>query len=433
MKRFIVFLTILLAAVGTATKTYKHIIHIGHIGSHYPNNPYPKLGWDYNPTELTTVGMRQLYILGRGIKSRYLNNSISEKYNQLETSFRSIYSDRQRTTAAAYAFAAGLYHPGTGPLLSEKQAERAVPPTDFVNYTEYQKELRNASLPWFYTVVPVMTLTQTPNHAFEAARLCTRINKLVDAQVSRDDGLKSEIENNERVFREKLYPKLKEILKLDDVRSMDEALNHSDYIVSARYFSKELGTQPSEEDYKRMDELYYIAKYRKLLGDKTVAKLVVHGLLSELKPVLEAIADKSNTKAKMTSYMLEDIHILALLKLLDFNYGKEVMPFGSSFIIAVDDKDMVSIQYNDAPVQLNKKNEIPIKEFINWNSDNILNDFQNWCYGDGNLKEVSSNWIRNTFIVGGIFLAVLIVTWVLIFTCRRTKYDDTVPEEVQTE
>eukprot|EP00826_Nyctotherus_ovalis_P055955 TRINITY_DN7485_c0_g1_i17.p2 TRINITY_DN7485_c0_g1~~TRINITY_DN7485_c0_g1_i17.p2 ORF type:complete len:183 (+),score=71.66 TRINITY_DN7485_c0_g1_i17:158-706(+) len=182
-----------------------------------------------------------------------------------------------------------------------------------------------------------------------------------------------------------------------------------------------------------MDELYYIAKYRKLLGDKTVAKLIVHGLLSELKPILEGIANKSNTRAKMTSYMLEDTHILALLKLLDFNYGKEMMPFGSSFIIAVDDKDMVNIQYNDAPVQLNRKDDIPLREFINWNSDNILSDFQNWCYGDGKLKEVSSRWIRNTFIVGGIFLAVLIVTWVLIFTCRRTKYDNTSPEEVQIE
>eukprot|EP00826_Nyctotherus_ovalis_P055951 TRINITY_DN7485_c0_g1_i1.p3 TRINITY_DN7485_c0_g1~~TRINITY_DN7485_c0_g1_i1.p3 ORF type:complete len:107 (+),score=37.05 TRINITY_DN7485_c0_g1_i1:73-393(+) len=97
------------------------------------------------------------------------------------------------------------------------------------------------------------------------------------------------------------------------------------------------------------------------------------------------------------------------------------------------DKDMVNIQYNDAPVQLNRKDDIPLREFINWNSDNILSDFQNWCYGDGKLKEVSSRWIRNTFIVGGIFLAVLIVTWVLIFTCRRTKYDNTSPEEVQIE
>jgi hypothetical protein len=435
MKRFIIFLAISLVA---SEPTLKHLIHVAYIGSHCPNNSYPDIKWECNPMELTPVGMRQLYLLGRGIRHKYFDKFPEMQYNSLEVSFRSIFSEEKTITTSAYALATGLYH-GTGFNLNNDQVVRAVPPIDPSNYKPYQDELGTEALPHYYAVLPVMTLTEEPNYNFEALTLCPRIDKLVNEKLDNDEDLKSRIDKNESIFSEKLYPRLKEILKLNEsVANMEEALKHTDYIIAAKYYLKELSSKPTEEDYKLMDELYYTVRFDKLLADDHVAQLIAYGFLTELKVILEGIKNGTNTRYKFTSYTLNDVHILALLKLLKFEYPKKMMPFSSSLIIAVEnDTNMkVRIAFNNENITFKNNKDvmqdcIPLDNFTEWISNNTLENFKRWC--DESTEEVASKWFTYTFIIAGIFLIILGTTWILIIKCRRSKDEDTSKDELNIE
>lgn len=433
MKRFIIFLVISLVPLILATdpdSTFKHLIHIANIGSRYPINHYPDFDWDYTPMELTSVGMRQMYLLGRGIGHKYLRVMNVSQYNSLEVVLRSIYSDEKYITMAAYAFAAGLYYPGTGYALNKFQIERAVPPTNLDDYKKYKEELGTDAVLGRYSILPIMTLTEDPNRYFEAIRFCSRIDKFVDSEVDSNSDLRSNITKEEEILKEKLYPRLKKILSLKkDVDSMDEALNYTDWIIAAKYFSKDLKDEPTKDDRKLMDKLYYTLKFKKFLANKKVAQLIAHGLLTELKSILEGTTN--NAKYILTSYMLEDIHILALLRLMEYEHPAEIMPFGSSLIMLVDKDNTTTIQYNNVTVHINKEPTISREKLIEWISSNLLKNFDISC--TGKETEVTKNWFIATLIVGLIFAAILAITWTLIFTCRRTKEEESSPEGVEIE
>lgn len=417
-------LTPLILATDSAP-SLKHLIHIANTGSRYPINYYPEFNWVYTPMELTSVGMRQMYLLGRGIGYKYFNSLTGIQYNSLDVVFRSIYSDEKYIAMAAYAFAAGLYYPGTGYDLSKAQIERAVPPTDFVDYKKYQEELGSAAVIGHYSILPIMTLTEDSNRYFEAIRFCPRLGKLVDSEVDSNGELKSNITEEEKILKSKLYPRLRDILKLKkDVDSMDEALNYTDLIIAAKYFSWDLGAKPTEDDYKLMNKLYLTLKFKKLLTNKKVAQIIAYGLLTELKNILEGAMN--NTRYIVSSYVLEDIHLLALLRLLDYE-PVEMVPFGSSLIITMDKNNITNIQYND--VSLNKT--MPLKNLTDWISSNILKNFDSSCAGEE--TEVTKSWFIATLIVGLIFTAILAVTWILIFICRRTKNEETSPTSIDSE
>lgn len=184
MKRFITFLVISLLASYITTQevneTYKYVISVISVGAHYPSKLYPNLNWNYRVGELMPVGMRQMYLLGREIRYLYRNKILTSQYNPLNITLRSVYSNRKLIDTAAYAFASGLYPPGTGYNLNEFQINRAVPPANFTNYTKYQNELYDNAVIHSYATLPIMTLTEIPNYPYEAITLCPEVKTLLE-------------------------------------------------------------------------------------------------------------------------------------------------------------------------------------------------------------------------------------------------------------
>ena len=106
--------------------------------------------------ELTGVGLRQHYLLGRRNRIRYINES-----NLLSDTFKTreilIYAtDTNRTILSVNAQMQGLY-PGKGESLNPIQQEIAVPPNVNINFTEEQELLGNSTLPNNLQVFPVHT------------------------------------------------------------------------------------------------------------------------------------------------------------------------------------------------------------------------------------------------------------------------------------
>jgi hypothetical protein len=102
--------------------------------------------------ELTPVGMRQHYLLGKSLRKRY-PNFISENYNVHELLVYS--TDTNRTLTSAYSHLQGLFSFGTGPALQADQISKAVPPVNSQLYQSEISSLGNSALPDKMQVIPV--------------------------------------------------------------------------------------------------------------------------------------------------------------------------------------------------------------------------------------------------------------------------------------
>lgn len=416
--------------------TLEYVIHMANVGARYPLKPIPD--WPVNAGELTPVGMRQLYLLGRQLRQRYVEelHFLNEQYNQLQVTFRSIYSSDKTPCASAYSFAAGLYMPGTGYSLNKFQIDNAVPPTNFTDYSEYQKELGNAALVHHYASVPIMTYTEEPNYPLEAATLCPGVKKLADEYWNGNGTLRSILSANEEEFKKTLYPALKQVIGAkNDITSLDQAMDYRDNYFAAVHFARPLNGDLNPDQRKQLDSLYDLMMYQRLLGERKVAQLVSFGFLNEMAAALHKPKDEipqAKVKAVMTSYLVNDVNILAVLRLMDYRPEAPVtVPFASSLQIEVYKTESgnytVTILYNDRKVLWNGVDEtVPLDKFKDWIKANTISNFHGECAGITTV-EVGSYWMIMTLIAAGIVVLILGVTFFFILRDRQTGDTEETP------
>ena len=125
--------------------------------------PYPNYNTSNNITdhnhrlgELTNVGLRQQYLLGRTIRQQYVHLApiIQEYYSD-----NHIYARTAPTNPAylsAYAILTGIYTPGTGEALDIDKLNNAIPPVEFQQklIPEITK-LVDMCLPLYTNVFPI--------------------------------------------------------------------------------------------------------------------------------------------------------------------------------------------------------------------------------------------------------------------------------------
>jgi hypothetical protein len=116
--------------------------------------------WNGN-SELTDVGMRQHYLLGYRNRIIY-NKFISNSYDNKEIYV--ISTNTNRTIMSAYSQLQGLYPPGTGPNVTQAQANIALPPVSDVDYNQEQQKLANNSLKSELQVLPIHIFDEKANY-----------------------------------------------------------------------------------------------------------------------------------------------------------------------------------------------------------------------------------------------------------------------------
>lgn len=186
MLKFILLLlvTICLDFVVMQDREYRFIFSIFRHGARAPQSKVNNQGVDMlgnkweSPGELTEVGMRMHYLLGRRNRQKY-NGFISEKYDSKEIFIRS--SDYNRTMMSVQSQLQGLYPPPSGPTLNQWQKDIAFP-TINKNFGGYDTTL-DAALPNQMQVFPIHIMSEIERQYFffYGFNLCSSMNDVLDS------------------------------------------------------------------------------------------------------------------------------------------------------------------------------------------------------------------------------------------------------------
>ena len=160
----------------------------------YWNAPSFKL-----PGELTSVGMRQHFILGAELRKEYIENQefLSSFYDPREIYVRS--SDYNRTIMSALSQLSGLYPIGTGPKVSNDISyEHTLPPYTKIDYNI--TAFNDFSIMGGVQVIPVHTVPDTEDRVLlgEHSDICPINKKWFDEQKNSELYIEiyKEFENN---------------------------------------------------------------------------------------------------------------------------------------------------------------------------------------------------------------------------------------------
>jgi len=164
--------------------------------------------WDHNPgdSELTPMGIRQQYLLGYQLRSKYVDQLkfLSSSYTPTEILIFS--TDINRTIMSAQSQLFGLYPPSTGPVILDSQQTKAVPPIPITNLPSIITQLGLNSIPDQSQIFPIHLFDPKFISLQDVGR-CPRVNDYKIENKKRRD-LRVVLEK----FNKKYYEKLKTVL-----------------------------------------------------------------------------------------------------------------------------------------------------------------------------------------------------------------------------
>jgi hypothetical protein len=354
---------------------------------------------------------------------------LDEQYNPNQLLIRAAAEDKTTTVLTGYALTRGLYLAGTGYSLSNQQIQRAIPPSNATNYTDFQRELRDSALPHRLASVPVLEYGGGPDYRLSARRFCPQRKVLQDAYLNNNKKLRDKQKSLDDQYKATIYQELKKAFGTE-VKNMEQALALRDYIISARHLAQKLNISISPKGLQQLDEMYAFVNYEEYYAEYQVAQLTSHGLLSEIKAHVKANLATSdrNLRRALVSYITDDLGILAFLRLVA---GKDedlrslsdefrLVPFASSLILEMyheqDDKRASAdsynfrLTYNGKQVWwYNQEKELSLDDFFEWEDENMLSDFELVCKGLVIDEGSDTPWI-----VLGLIMTIILCIMVVI-------------------
>jgi hypothetical protein len=130
-----------------------------------------KVRWPLGFGQLTPSGERQLYLLGRGLRQRYVEELRFLPANYNESLIRVRSTDYPRTIESAESLTLGLY-PFNLPQLTQQQLSDSstwMPPFRLSLSDEIYASLKNSSLPFDYPLLAVRSHNRTYDHLLNFA------------------------------------------------------------------------------------------------------------------------------------------------------------------------------------------------------------------------------------------------------------------------
>ncbi len=363
----VLFMTLSLLSSFALCDELKFVGVIVRHGARAPSHPIPDLEhrvfWHNGYEELTSLGQRQLYLFGRLLRKKYIEDEkfLPASYNPSKVTFRSTYY--HRTTSSAQSLAVGLYPDGLEKLAPEQLDNKNgiwLPPQE-LHVPDYVKTgLKNSSLPFDLPSIPVLNFAAKYDRAivFDS---CPRY------------GYYRKSYYNTSAFREtyqkhnKTFQEICGILNIrcDRVEGYNTFL-YADYIF-ASIFDGQLPELAARKDLvDHVLRFYTDLMLGELVVNPVMKSISLHGFSESYPEFFEhAISDPEHA-LKMSVWATHDSTLLAYLVALGIPRGKiyEVIEYASNFVIELrqspDKEYYVNVFYNGADMF----GKVPMHEFV---------------------------------------------------------------------
>jgi hypothetical protein len=404
------------------------MIEFGRHGARYPIydvKPNDQISdWIKEKGELTGVGQREHYLIGREIRKQLVNDNelLSEIYDEEEIFVQS--SHYSRTTKSAYAQMAGLYLAGTGELLNSTQISTAIPPNHY-DYSKFYDELGLEALQKVYQSIPVHQNGGGPDYLFLPQHSCEGIKETRTKKLK-----KLESENKD------LCQKLFDHFKINSEREGDKLKKNAttatrfwDYIECAKFAGVSDLPYPDEALTKELEDSR-ISYLNKTMEDETTQKLMNHFVFKSLINSLNTTicSDEDDLSHKKFILLLgHDTTFTSILRAFE----QEVTPIKFASILLFNlfksstgiDSYYITITYNQSPLSLKlgqkqePKLQFQSQEFFTYLQTKMFKtetEYFEKCHPDGTLPklEIANSWTVATYILMSIaIVGILFVMW----------------------
>ena len=363
-----------------------------------------------NVSFITTLGMRQSYLIGRELLKNYSDNS--------DYSIK-IFSDNSNpSTQTAQGVARGYYLHGIGQLVKNKKLqEHGVPPIPSFNFSDFNLEMRDQSLPYYMKGHPIHSLKYNNDLFFHAESICVAIKKVID---------KNLVDCQATNTSKEACGKFEKFCKFPIKRGQDACECFGVY-ERAEWHKK---VEPIDKNLVQFMKKTCKDYQKKLLaetGEVAVAKLMSEKLLDDLNGDL----DKAY---KMTVYVISELQMKAVVYTLTSRFPDKNIKYGSMLTIQrdfkEDDSSYIKVALNSEYLSINGKEELEYKVFNNLIKGMKLSNYNMICNEEVITTTSKSNLKLILIIIGAIIGAILILIG-LFFLIRKLK--NRIPEESHEE
>ncbi|KAL4438068.1 hypothetical protein ABPG74_016847 [Tetrahymena malaccensis] len=394
-----------------------------------------------NRGQLTEVGMRQLYLLGKKIRRNYITdqNFIDQQYNKQQIHVQS--SNVNRTLQSAQSFMLGLYPIGTGFQIPTGVKSELLSPPSFTN-SDSDKELlnenfaNNQALPSGFYPYPIHSLG---NHDHILNPPCPAEDEIVEKQYKKAE---KQIQEEINKYTQEIHTitkklgikgnyvaknitKIQDIINTQKYRGIDYGITEEEYqlVMYLKAYVKIL--QQFTFDYSRLISSplfnYIFSHFDNKINDKTSLKMIIESTHdSQIMPML-VMLQLINADCLKADYDNET------------NNCQKFPPFASNFIFELysvaKDEFEIQIKYNGNYIKVcGDKIFCSYKEFKNQILKKLVSmeDYPNQCgltaesnFGKSDKKSYIPVWI----IVLIVILVLVIIGLVIYIKKIQNDYN----------
>ena len=276
--------------------------------------------------ELSDVGKRQLYLLGSGVRKRYIKEYklLSENYNPQEIYIKS--TDYNRTIDSVYSFIQGLYPNGFGKNISEKVINNTnitYPPNINENYKKEFDNILNKSflngtnyaLPYNMEILPVhISNPLDDKFLLFDSNYCPALREQLD-----------NVHNNKTIknYSKKLKEKTKDLFIESEKKFTNKNIKNNNFLddfwTLYRYEDNLVCNKQDERDFSFFNEKYkdYNISLEDLIED--AKNFLVDNYYISNNYTKNAVIDSSTTLKNIVKWMEKAIDIFNNTDSTDIN------------------------------------------------------------------------------------------------------------------
>ena len=209
--------------------------------------------WPFGDNEVTSMGLRQHYLVGYDLKTNYAKNlGLEEIYSPWQVAIRS--TNHNVTLMGAQSELEAIFPPNVRPDLRDVQAKLAIPPGDVELIAEDIKALQNKIMPKNFQTLPIHSMDFDKDTVLMGT-WCSKIHD-INAKAIQDEKWVAEIENT---YKDALAA-FRNFVKKDNL-SVHQIYSYMDSVYASKFNLDDIGALSTVYDDLMKFRFAYLEKF----------------------------------------------------------------------------------------------------------------------------------------------------------------------------